>query len=168
MKCKFRETLLSKKPEVSRTKRVETFILHCICACMPLTKSFLFAFRTMLCHAILRLFRSENFHCFSQGKLRSLCLLLSNIFLKFSVRFPLSLLRLQLRVQSRVLFTFMKSLPAISAERKFFKLSHSSQFIGGEIWRPQATLRIFVECHAHIIDTLHITSYIYMRQVSSQ
>ena len=27
---------------------------------------------------------------------------------------------------------------------------------------------IFVECHAHIIDTLHITSYIYMRRVSSQ
>ena len=33
MKCKFTKTLLSKQPEVSRTKRVKTFTLHCMCLC---------------------------------------------------------------------------------------------------------------------------------------
>ena len=80
----------------------------------------------MLCLAILQLFTNDNFQCFS-------LLIPPNFlfdFLYHCVDYT------ELRVQSRVTVDVIKSLLAISVERKFFKQSHSSQFIGGETWRP--------------------------------
>lgn len=98
-----------------------------------LKKSFLFAFRTLLCLAILPLFTSDNFQCFS-------LLIPPNFlfdFLYHCVDYT------ELRVQSRVTVDVIKSLPAISVERKFFKQSHCSQFIGGETWEAVSNTAIF-------------------------